>query len=32
MVPGPMQPPLGPEYFLWGRDDMWTWADQRLIE
>ena len=32
MVPDPMRTALGLEYFLWDRDDMWTWSHQRLIE
>ena len=32
MVPDPTRTTLGLEYFLWDRDDMWTWSDQRLIE
>jgi protoporphyrinogen oxidase len=32
MVPDPSRTSLGLEYFLWEKDDEWTWPDQRLIE
>jgi protoporphyrinogen oxidase len=32
MVPDPTRTSLGLEYFLWSRDPVWTWPDERLIE
>ncbi|NUQ44766.1 MAG: NAD(P)/FAD-dependent oxidoreductase [Phycisphaerae bacterium] len=32
MVPDPRKSSLGLEYFLWDKDDQWTWSDDRLIE
>lgn len=32
MVPDPRKSSLGLEYFLWEKDDQWTWSDERLIE
>jgi protoporphyrinogen oxidase len=32
MVPDPHKCTLGLEYFLWDKDQEWTWPDQRLIE
>ena len=32
MVPDPTRTSLGLEYFLWEKDEEWTWPDERLIE
>lgn len=32
MVPDPSRTSLGLEYFLWDKDDEWTWSNERLIE
>lgn len=32
MVPEPSRTSLGLEYFLWDRDEEWTWPQERLIE
>jgi protoporphyrinogen oxidase len=32
MVPDQSRTSLGLEYFLWEKDDEWSWSDQRLIE
>jgi protoporphyrinogen oxidase len=32
MVPDPSRTSLGLEYFLWDKDEEWTWSDDRLIE
>jgi protoporphyrinogen oxidase len=32
MVPDPSRTSLGLEYFLWDKDDEWTWSNDRLIE
>jgi hypothetical protein len=32
MVPDPSRTSLGLEYFLWDKDEEWTWPDERLIE
>ncbi len=32
MVPDPSKSSLGLEYFLWERDEEWSWPDERLIE
>ena len=32
MVPDQSRTSLGLEYFLWDRDDMWSWPDEKLIE
>jgi protoporphyrinogen oxidase len=32
MVPDQSRTSLGLEYFLWEKDDEWTWSNQRLIE
>ncbi|MFQ5667868.1 MAG: hypothetical protein ACE5I7_15755, partial [Candidatus Binatia bacterium] len=32
MVPDASRTSLGLEYFLWDRDEEWTWPEQRLIE
>lgn len=32
MVPDQSRTSLGLEYFLWERDEMWGWSDDRLIE
>jgi len=32
MVPNPSRTSLGLEYFLWEKDDEWTWPNDRLIE
>jgi protoporphyrinogen oxidase len=32
MVPDPSRTSLGLEYFLWDRDEEWTWPRERLIE
>ena len=32
MVPDPSQTSLGLEYFLWDKDEEWTWSKERLIE
>ncbi|MBI3796976.1 MAG: NAD(P)/FAD-dependent oxidoreductase [Deltaproteobacteria bacterium] len=32
MVPDPSRTSLGLEYFLWDKDEEWTWPQQRLIE
>ncbi len=31
MVPDPSKTSLGLEYFLWDKDEEWTWSDDRLI-
>jgi protoporphyrinogen oxidase len=31
MVPDPRKTSLGLEYFLWDKDEEWTWSDDRLI-
>ena len=31
MVPNPKKTSLGLEYFLWDKDEEWTWSDSRLI-
>ena len=32
MVPKPSRTSLGLEYFLWEKDEEWTWSNDRLIE
>jgi protoporphyrinogen oxidase len=32
MVPDQSRTSLGLEYFLWDKDEMWQWTDERLIE
>ncbi len=32
MVPDSSKSSLGLEYFLWDKDDEWTWSDDRLID
>jgi protoporphyrinogen oxidase len=32
MVPDLSRTSLGLEYFLWGKDEEWTWSNDRLIE
>jgi protoporphyrinogen oxidase len=32
MVPDPSRTSLGLEYFLWDRDEEWSWPQERLIE
>ena len=32
MVPDPSRTSLGLEYFLWEKDEEWTWSNDRLIE
>jgi protoporphyrinogen oxidase len=32
MVPDPSRTSLGLEYFLWDKDEEWTWSNDRLIE
>jgi protoporphyrinogen oxidase len=32
MVPDQSRTSLGLEYFLWEKDDEWTWSNERLIE
>lgn len=32
MVPDPSRTSLGLEYFLWDKDEEWTWPEERLIE
>ncbi len=32
MVPDPSRSSLGLEYFLWQKDDEWTWSTDRLID
>jgi protoporphyrinogen oxidase len=32
MVPDPSRTSLGLEYFLWEKDEEWTWPNERLIE
>lgn len=32
MVPDPSRTSLGLEYFLWDKDEEWTWSDDRLID
>jgi hypothetical protein len=32
MVPDPSRTSLGLEYFVWDKDDEWTWSNERLIE
>ena len=32
MVPDPSRTSLGLEYFLWDRDEEWSWTHERLIE
>ena len=32
MVPNPSRTSLGLEYFLWEKDEEWTWSNDRLIE
>jgi protoporphyrinogen oxidase len=32
MVPDPSRTSLGLEYFLWDKDEEWTWPNDRLIE
>lgn len=32
MVPDPSRTSLGLEYFLWEKDEEWTWPNDRLIE
>lgn len=32
MTPDPSRTALGLEYFLWDRDEEWTWPQERLIE
>ncbi len=32
MVPNPSRTSLGLEYFLWDKDEEWTWSNDRLIE
>ncbi|NNE48417.1 MAG: NAD(P)/FAD-dependent oxidoreductase [Rhodothermales bacterium] len=32
MVPDTSRTSLGLEYFLWQKDDQWSWSDERLIE
>ncbi|MDE3050276.1 MAG: FAD-dependent oxidoreductase, partial [Nitrospirota bacterium] len=32
MVPDPSRTSLGLEYFLWDKDEEWTWSQERLIE
>src|SRR6185295_2729130 len=32
MVPDQSRTSLGLEYFLWERDEEWSWPDERLIE
>ncbi|WNM61122.1 NAD(P)/FAD-dependent oxidoreductase [Candidatus Nitrospira neomarina] len=32
MVPDPSRTSLGLEYFLWDKDEEWTWSNERLIE
>jgi protoporphyrinogen oxidase len=32
MVPDPSMTALGLEYFLWQKDDQWSWSTERLIE
>ena len=32
MVPNPTRTSLGLEYFLWDKDEEWTWSNDRLIE
>jgi protoporphyrinogen oxidase len=32
MVKNPRHSTLGLEYFLWDKDEEWTWSDERLIE
>jgi protoporphyrinogen oxidase len=32
MVPDPARTSLGLEYFLWDKDDEWTWSRDRLVE
>jgi protoporphyrinogen oxidase len=32
MVPDQSRTSLGLEYFVWDKDDEWTWSNQRLIE
>jgi len=32
MVPDSSKSSLGLEYFLWDKDEEWTWSDDRLIE
>jgi protoporphyrinogen oxidase len=32
MVPDPSRSSLGLEYFVWDKDDEWTWSNERLIE
>lgn len=32
MVPDAGRSSLGLEYFLWDKDDMWNWPDEKLIE
>ena len=32
MVPDPTRTSLGLEYFLWDKDEEWSWSQERLIE
>jgi protoporphyrinogen oxidase len=32
MVPDPSRTSLGLEYFVWDKDDEWTWSKERLVE
>jgi protoporphyrinogen oxidase len=32
MVPDPSRTSLGLEYFLWDKDEEWTWSNDRLID
>jgi protoporphyrinogen oxidase len=32
MVPDPSKTSLGLEYFLWDKDEEWTWSNDRLIQ
>src|SRR5262249_48016661 len=32
MVPDPSRTSLGLEYFLWEKDEEWSWPDDRLVE
>ena len=32
MVPDPSRTSLGLEYFLWDKDEEWSWSNERLIE
>lgn len=32
MVPDPSRTSLGLEYFLWDKDEEWSWPDRRLID